>query len=67
MATNLALDQDLLDRAFRVSGEPTRKAAVTRALQEFIARHEQRRVAELFGKLDWDLAYDHKAERARKS
>lgn len=66
MATNLALDQDLLDRAFRVSGEPTKKAAVTRALQEFIARREQRRVAELFGKLDWDSAHDYKAERTRK-
>ena len=66
MVTNLALDQDLLDRAFRVSGEPTKKAAVTRALQEFIARREQRRVAELFGKLDWDSAYDYKSERARK-
>ena len=66
MATNLALDQDLLDRAFLVSGEPAKKAAVTRALQEFIARREQRRVAELFGKLDWNSAYDYKAERARK-
>ena len=66
MATNLALDQDLLDRAFLVSGEPTKKAAVTRALQEFIARREQRRVAELFGKLDWNSAFDYKAERARK-
>ena len=66
MATNLALDQDLLDRAFLVSGEPTKKAAVTRALQEFIARREQRRVAELFGKLDWNSAYDYKAEWARK-
>ena len=52
MATNLALDQDLLERAFLLSGEPTKKAAVTRALQEFIARREQKRVAELFGKLD---------------
>jgi len=66
MATNLALDQELLERAFRVSGEPTKKAAVTRALQEFIARREQRKVAELFGTLDWDSAYDYKAERARK-
>ena len=65
MATNLALDQDLLDRAFLVSGEPTKKAAVTRALQEFIARREQRRVAELFGKLDWNSAYDYKSERSR--
>jgi hypothetical protein len=49
IATNLALGQELLDRAFLVSGEPTKKAAVTRALQEFIARREQRQVAELFG------------------
>jgi len=66
MATNLALDQELLDHAFRVSGEPTKKAAVTRALQEFIARREQRRVAELFGKFEWDASFDYKAERARK-
>lgn len=66
MATHLVLDQDLLERAYRVSGEPTQEAAVTRALQEFIARREQRRVAELFGKLDWDASFDHKAERASK-
>ncbi len=67
MATNLALDQDLLERAFRVSGEATKKAAVTRALQEFIARREQRRIAELFGKLEWDTSFDYKVERSRKS
>ena len=66
MASNLALVPDLLVVAFRVSGEPTKKAAVTRALQEFIARREQRRVAELFGKLTWDDAFDHKAERSRQ-
>jgi hypothetical protein len=65
MATNLALDPELLERAFLVSGEPTKKAAVTRALQEFIARREQHRVAELFGKLDWDPSFDPKAERSR--
>ncbi len=67
MATNLALDQDLLERAFLLSGEATKKAAVTRALQEFIARREQKRVAELFGKLDWDASFDYKSERSRKS
>jgi hypothetical protein len=45
MATNLALDPELLDRAFRVSGEPTKKAAVTRALQEFITRRDLDAVA----------------------
>ena len=65
MATNLAIDQALLDRAFSVSGEATKKAAVTRALQEFIARREQRQLAELFGQLEWDATFDYKAERDR--
>jgi hypothetical protein len=66
MATNLAIDPDLLDRALEVSGERTKKAAVTMALQEFIARRQQKRVLDLMGKLDWDKSYDHKAERSRK-
>jgi len=45
-----------------VSGEPTKKAAVSRALQEFIARGEQRRVAELFGKLEWGGCFDYMAD-----
>jgi hypothetical protein len=66
MATNLAIDPDLLDRALEVSGERTKKAAVTMALQEFIARRQQKRVLDLMGKLDWDESCDYKAERSRK-
>jgi hypothetical protein len=65
MATNLAIDPDLLDRALAVGGEKTKKATVTRALEEFIARREQRRILELFGTLDWDPTYDYKASRTR--
>lgn len=65
MATNLAIDPALLERAVEVSGERTKKAVVTKALQEFIARREQRRVLELLGKLDWDESFNHKAERSR--
>jgi len=65
MATNLSIDPELIERALKVSGERTKKAAVTRALEEFIARRQQRRVLELFGKLEWDAAYDYKAERKR--
>ena len=66
MATNLAIDPALLDRALQVSGERTKKAAVTKALQEFIARRQQKRVLDLMGKLEWDPSYDYKAERSRK-
>lgn len=65
MATNLSIDPALLDRALAVSGERTKKAAVTKALQEFIARREQKRLVELFGSLDWDPGYDYKSERSR--
>lgn len=65
MATNLALDPELLERALSVSGEATKKAAVTRALQEFIARREQANLLPLFNQLDWDETYDYKAERSR--
>ena len=65
MATNLALDPALLDKVLAISGKPTKKAAVTLALKEFIARREQKSVADLFGKLQWDATYDHKLERSR--
>ena len=65
MATNLAIDPGLLDRAVLVSGEKTKKAVVTKALQEFIARREQQRVVELMGTLEWDESFEYKAERSR--
>jgi hypothetical protein len=66
MATNLALDPDLIERAVKVSGEKTKKAAVTRALEEFIARRSQKRLVALMGKLEWDESFDYKAERSRR-
>jgi len=65
MATNLSIDPELIEQARKVSGERTKKAAVTRALQEFIARRQQENIRELFGKLEWDADYDYKAERQR--
>ena len=65
MATNLALDPKLIERAVKLSGEKTKKAAVTRALEEFIARRNQKRLVDLMGKLEWDESFDYKAERSR--
>ncbi|HVC55176.1 MAG TPA: type II toxin-antitoxin system VapB family antitoxin [Stellaceae bacterium] len=65
MATNLSIDPDLLERALVLSGERTKKAAVTQALREFIARREQQRLLELIGRLEWDEGFDYKTERSR--
>jgi hypothetical protein len=65
MATNLSIDPVLIDRALELSGERTKKVAVTRALEEFIARREQSGLLDLMGKLEWDPEFDCKKERSR--
>jgi Arc/MetJ family transcription regulator len=65
MATNLSIDTELIERALEVSGERTKKAAVTKALEEFIARRRQERMLDLVGKLEWDASFDYKKERSR--
>jgi hypothetical protein len=66
MATNLSLDPKLIEQAVKVSGERTKKAGVTRALEEFIARRKQKHLLDLMGKLEWDAKFDYKAERSRR-
>ncbi len=66
MATNLAIDDELLAEALRVSGLRTKKATVTEALREYIQRRKQARILELFGTIDYDPAFDHKRQRSRK-
>ena len=65
MATNLAIDDGLLEEARRVGGHRTKKATVTEALNEYIQRRKQQRIVELFGKIDVDPKYDYKAQRRR--
>jgi Arc/MetJ family transcription regulator len=65
MATNLDIDPHLLQRALEVSGERTKTAVVSRALEEYVARREQKRLLELFGALEWDREFDYKTERSR--
>ncbi len=66
MATNLAIDDDLLVEAQSIGGHKTKKATVTEALNEYIQRRKQLRIISLFGKVDYDPDYDYKATRSRK-
>jgi Arc/MetJ family transcription regulator len=65
MATNLALDDRLLEEALKIGGRSTKKDTVTEALQEYISRRKQARVTELFGAIDYDPKYDYKKQRRR--
>ena len=66
MATNLALDDRLLNEALKIGGKATKKETVMEALQEYINRRKQARVAELFGTVDYDPKYDYKKQRRRR-
>jgi hypothetical protein len=66
MATNLALDDKLIEQARRAGGHRTKKEAVTAALDEYVRYRRQLEVITHFGTVDFDPAYDYKAERRRK-
>jgi Arc/MetJ family transcription regulator len=63
MATNLAIDDRLIDEALRLGNHGTKKAAVTAALKEYIARRKQVKILELSGSIDYDPAYDYREMR----
>lgn len=65
MATNLAINQELLNEALEVSGLKTKKDTVNLALKEFIDRRKQLEILKLFGKMDPDPDYDYKKGRNR--
>ncbi len=65
MATNLAIDDQLLTEALRIGGHKTKKETVTEALVEYIRRRKQARIIGLFGKVDLDPRYNHKKQRRR--
>ena len=65
MATNLALDDKLIEEARRAGGHKTKKEAVTAALAEYVRRRKQLRIVSAFGTFDFDPSYDYKAERRK--
>jgi Arc/MetJ family transcription regulator len=66
MATNLALDDNLIEEARKLGKHKTKRAAVNAALAEYVKRRRQTRIIEAFGTIDYDPNYDYKAARWRK-
>ena len=67
MATNLQLEDKLLNRVVKLSGLKTKKAAVTYALEEYVRRHEQLSILSSFGTVDFDPSYDYNKDRELKN
>ena len=65
MATNLGIDDQLLDKALKISGFRTKKDTVNEALKEFIRKREQKKVIELFGTVEYYDDYHPKKYRRK--
>ena len=65
MATNLDIEDKLITKAVKLGGHRTKKAAVTRALTEYIHHLEQEKILSLFGDVDFDPRYNYKKQRAK--
>jgi len=63
MATNLAIDQQLLDEAQKIGGKKTKKDTVNEALVEYVQRRKQKKIVALFGQVEYEPDYDYKRER----
>jgi Arc/MetJ family transcription regulator len=66
MATNLAIDENLLEQARKIGGFKTKKETVNEALRELIQRRKQEDVIRIFGTVDYDSNYDYKKLRNRR-
>lgn len=63
MATNLAIDDKLIEAAKQVGGHRTKKAAVIEALQEYIQFHQQQKIVNLFGTIEYTEHYNYKEQQ----
>ena len=66
MATNLQIDNDLIQEALQLGGHRTKRAVVEEALQEYVQRRKQLKITELFGTIEYDDNYDYKKQRLKQ-
>ena len=66
MATNLAIDDRLIEEAKSIGKHRTKKEAVTEALMEYIQRRKQSGILRIFHSIDYDQDYNYKKQRAVK-
>lgn len=66
MATNLDIDQELLEEALKIGGQKTKKNTVNKALKEFIDKRKQKEIISTFGSILYEPGYDYKKLRRRR-
>ena len=67
MRTNIDIDDDLMERAQKASGQSTKKATVEEGLRLLVRLKEQEEILKLAGKVRWqgDLASSREGRNTR--
>lgn len=63
MRTNIVLDDELVEEAFRHSGAKTKRELVDLTLREFVENRRRKDIRELRGKVSFHPGYDYKKLR----
>ena len=63
MRTNIELDDELVDHAFRYAQVKSKRELVHLALQEFVENHQRKDIREIIGKVAIDPGYNYKTLR----
>lgn len=63
MRTSIILNDELMDRAMKISGIKTKTEIINTALMEYVERRERRDLSELRGTIKFADGYDHKTLR----
>lgn len=66
MATNLQINEQLIQEALSLSSNRTKRAVVEEALQEYVQHRKQLNIIELFGTIEYDDSFDYKQQRLKK-
>ena len=63
MRTNIVIDDDLLNEAFSLSKQRTKKGLIHEALKEYIRLKKRKDLTDLAGSIKFFKDYDHKKMR----
>ena len=66
MRTNIVLDDKLIEEAFKLSSQKTKKDLIQEALEEYVVNHKVKNLMDLKGKIEFSEGYDHKDLREGK-
>ncbi len=63
MRTNIDLDENLVNEAFKYTDVKTKKELIALTLREFVENRKRKDLGELRGKIKFREGYDHKSMR----